>query len=76
MAPVTPGHASVHAAATAATVVPCRSAMGLKASARARLRVRLGGMNSAWRARQSSAGNARARSAEKPPVSRPDCIGL
>ena len=46
IAPVTPGHASVQATATAAGVVPWRSATGRRASWRARLRDRRGSVNS------------------------------
>ena len=45
IAPLTPGHASVHATATAATLVSCRSATGLSASRRFRLRVKAGSPN-------------------------------
>ena len=40
MAAVTPGQASVHATATEATVAPCRSAIGRRASRSSRLRLR------------------------------------
>src|SRR5271166_1235814 len=76
IAPVTPGHASVHATATAAAVVRCCSATWPIASATARLRFSASPLKSALRDRQSFVGRDAARSALNDPLSRPDCIGL
>ena len=76
IAPVTPGQQRVHATATAATVIPCRSAIGFKASRSARFRSSLGGWNSSARRRQSSVASAAMRSAEKRSVRSPACMGL
>lgn len=70
MAPVTPGHASVHATATADTVTPRRSAIGRSASRSAKFRERFGSVNCTEPRRQSSA-IAATRLAENVSVSRP-----
>ena len=76
MAPVTPGQARVQATATAETVVPWRAAMGRRASRKAMLRPSSGSLKLPERRRQSSAAMRATRSAEKPSVRIPDCIGL
>src|SRR5579859_4331993 len=58
IAPVTPGHASVQATATAATLVWRRSAMPRIASATARFRASAGALKLSFRDRQSLAGSA------------------
>ena len=76
MAPVTPGHASVHAIASAETEVSWRVAIRRSASRKARFRPSRGCWNSGARRRQSSSASDATRSAVKLSVSRPDCIGL
>ena len=77
IAPVTPGHASVQATATAATDVPCASAIGTIASRSARLRERRGSANTSGIPWRQSLGSRRGRPlALKRSVSSPDIIGL
>ena len=76
IAAVTPGQASVHATATAATVVRYRSAIPRMASATNRLRVSASPVKLALRDRQSLAGNAAALATLNDPLSSPACIGL
>ena len=76
IAPVTPGHASVHAMAIADTEVARRSAIERRASRSWRFRRRFGAWKSGARRRQSSSASAATRSAVKLSVSKPECIGL
>ena len=76
IAPVTPGQLSVQAIATDETDVPCRCAMGFRASRSATLRSRLGELNSGDRRRQSSFAMCETLWALNRSVSNPDCIGL
>src|SRR5712671_2187337 len=76
IAPVTAGHDSVHASATAATVVSCLFAIGLSESRSARFFSSQG----VWKfddfLRQSSGAICFTRSAEKESVRMPACMGL
>jgi hypothetical protein len=67
MAPVTAGHAKVHATVTSATLLSCRAAIGRTASARTRLRIRPSPVKSGDCERQSSLGRDLARSAVRLP---------
>jgi len=76
IAPLTPGQRVTQATATAATVAPCRAAMGRRASRSDRLRLSSGSLNEGGRRRQSSAAMAATRAALNESVRMPDAMGL